>query len=403
MHNLNNIEKCTGCSACVDICPKGCILMYEDKNGFRYPYINEDMCIQCHRCTNVCPVNNKPNFIKPADNSRMIAAAWSKSEDTLLKAASGGVFSEIVKSICQMEHCEVWGAAYDKSLHVKHICSHGTEQLDRLCNSKYVISQMDNCYKNILNQLKKGQHVIFSGLPCQVAALRNFLKSTDTTNLLCIDLLCHGAPSQKLFDIYIKEESQHLHSKITAARFRAKMNLFGKWTTRNLELTTERGKKILRLRYQCSYLRAFYSSLMKRASCYRCMFSTEDRTGDLTIGDFWDIKRFRPDLSPAHGVSLVWSNTEKGMACLKNLKNMNIYPITPAQFKQIKTGSPAWLGGSEMPKKREQFLALANDQGMEKAVKKIFPFHIDFLRFCASKIINIFLFKQMEFKKNRKD
>lgn len=396
---LNSMEKCTGCGACMAACPKACISMIEDLNGFRYPHVEETACIECHRCTTVCPVENMPSP-REAFSKKECFAASTKSEKKLLKVASGGVFTEIMISVCKEGPCVAWGAAYDEALQVRHIYSNGLEQIDKLQNSKYVLSNMDDCYKSIKSQLKSGQNVIFSGTPCQVAALRNFLEGVDSKNLLCVDLLCRGAPSQKLFDTYIKEESARLNSEIAAVRFRVKKKFLGVWTTRNVELTTNRGKKVLRTRYKSSYLRAFYQGLMNRISCDRCVFATEDRQGDLTIGDFWDIKKFRPDLSAAQGVSIVWSNTEKGAERLKKLEDgMNLHLITNEDFCQIQAGSASWSGGSKSHYKRERFLDVAREKGIQKAIDTIYPFHLDWVRYIASKAIEILPIDKAQIKR----
>lgn len=380
-------HSCTGCVACVNICSRRCISMQEDEDGYVFPFIDKSNCINCHQCEKVCPIEHVPEQQNGLSNYEIIAA-MVKSEDLLLSSASGGAFTEIVNSFMENGDCYIWGAAYDEQLNVKHICSYCDEQLDRIRGSKYVQSDIGNCYHKIMKQLAQGARVLFSGTPCQVAALRSFLKNCNTDNLFCVDLLCHGVPSQRIFDNYIDEESKRYKSKITGVRFHYKIkSMLGKWTTRNVELTTEDGKKHIQNRYHSSFLRAYHPYLINRESCYRCIFAQPIRQGDLTIGDFWSIQKFYPQLIVEHGVSLVQTNTIKGAEMLETLKKkMDWYPIDREQYTKATNGSLARAGGVKMNLNREHFLAVFRECGMKKAVNSIYPLRADWIKYCGGKI-----------------
>ncbi len=374
-------RECTGCGACVNRCPQQCIAMKEDADGFRFPEIDASRCLSCHLCETVCPVEHPP--IPETSMEPEMAAAFVSDEELLLKSASGGAFTRIVQWFTGNGEGYVWGAAYTDGLQVRHICSRNGEALELLRGSKYVMSDAGDCYRRITDQLREGSRVLFSGTPCQVAALRNFLRYEKTENLFCVDLVCHGAPSQKLFDTYLSEESARLGSRVIGVKFRYKRHLLpGKWSTRNLLMKTESGRMVVRTRFRCDYLRAYHPCLMNRESCYECVFSRPERCGDLTIGDFWGIERFDKKLDVEHGVSILQANTEKGKMILSSLKeSMAYYPVEWERYRKTFGNSLAKAGGIPMNPKRVAFLQSVREKGFHRAVRAIYPLHRDAVLF----------------------
>ena len=376
---LKNHEShdCCGCGACMNICPKQCITMREDIDGFVFPQIDESACIHCHRCENVCPEAAQPKIEERTDP--VMAAVKVRDEELLLKSASGGAFTAVVNWFLEQGDGYIYGAAWDKDLKVRHICSHNAERMDELRGSKYVQSDLGNCFNEIKQQLKEGKRVLFSGAPCQVAALRNTVCSSKL--LVCVDLVCHGAPSQKIFDDYISEEEKRFQKKITGVRFRYKIQKGKKWTTRNILLTCKDGKKIPLTRFKTDFLRAYHPCLMNRESCYECVYSKPERYGDITIGDFWGINRYYKDLSVEHGVSIVQSNTVTGSKILDHIKkNLDFYPVDRKQYLKKSGNSLAKSGGIKKNPQRARFLELERTKGFHKAVAALYPLKKDFFR-----------------------
>ena len=217
---LRNQFDCTACSACLASCPVQCITMQADGKGFLYPVINEQKCIHCQRCEKVCPALHTPHI--PGNLPvRMAFAGITKSEQVWEKSTSGGAFSEICHAWGKDDFANTWifGATFE-DLQVVH---RGVllEDVALFHKSKYVQSRMDTCFCQIKKLLEQNKRVVFSGTPCQVAGLRNFL-GKDYPQLLCIDLICHGVGSPAVFQRYLTELEHQTNKKIYTYTFRAK-------------------------------------------------------------------------------------------------------------------------------------------------------------------------------------
>ena len=200
MPNLANQNACVGCTACASICPKQCIEMKKDSNGFAYPgIIHPTSCVECGMCERVCPILNE----RVKNNGLPSAyAALSKEESVRMNSSSGGIFSELAKIVIS-QHGVVYGAAYDEKFEVHHCCVDNVDELHRLQGAKYAESSLGNLFIDILDRLKQEQFVLFSGTPCQVAGLKSFVRK-DFDNLICVDFVCHGVPSPMVWKSYIE-------------------------------------------------------------------------------------------------------------------------------------------------------------------------------------------------------
>lgn len=366
-------SECCGCGVCSQVCPRRCITIVPDEDGFLFPAIDDSNCIHCHLCEKVCPVENIP-MNQEAQNGQVIVAARCKDAAAVTEAASGGAFGAIVRTLRSDDEWMVWGAAFDENLQLSHRCSKNENDLAPLHKSKYVQSQLKDAFPQIKQQLKVGKNVVFSGTPCQVAALHNYLHGNNTENLICIDLVCHGVPSQKLFDEYCAEEGKRLKSKIQSVEFRIKVydKIRRQWNSRNIRLITEDGKSEIQNRYTSRFLRAYYSFLACRESCHACVFATPNRQGDLTIADFWGIQRFYPQLSADKGISLIQGNSAKGKAILKRLSDeMEIYQIDREKYLSMTSG--AMVKKAPKNAKREAFLEYNRTHSFERAVDRYVP------------------------------
>ena len=302
-------DNCAGCQACESTCPKHCISMVADSEGFLSPVIDETKCIECFACTKVCPQNGYERFNEPF----VVFAARLKS-DEVLSSASGGVAYALERQVVLNEGIAV-GAAYDDSLTVKHIIVDSVDRLGLLQSSKYVQSDIVDTFSSIKTLLKSGKKILFTGTPCQVAGLKAYLRQ-DYENLTTVDLICHGVPSPRLFRAYISWLENKLHGKILNFDFRSKVNGWGlDYRTRTRTRTRTRSASA------DPYYRAFCKGETYRESCYQCHYSCSKRVGDITLGDYWGIEEEHPQFMDKRGVSLVLVNTQKGKKMLDSISS----------------------------------------------------------------------------------
>ena len=303
---MNNILKlgkdCCGCTACEQVCPKSCISFGADTEGFLYPTVDENLCIECGKCIKHCPILSD---VKRGTSPKVFAAKY-KDRNTVFKSTSGGIFIPLAKFIIDKGGA-VFGCAFDEALTARHIKIESVDQLYKLQSSKYVQSNTEGIYSEVKAELDKGRYVLFSGTGCQAAGLKNFLdKNYD--RLITVDIICHGVPSPKLFDKYIGYMGQKLGNKLTDYNFRSKekrgWDLYYKATAKN-KSKSDYG-------FFDPYYNAFLTCKTYRESCYNCKFANSQRAGDITLGDYWGIQKMHPEFYDDNGVSLVLINSDKG-------------------------------------------------------------------------------------------
>ena len=369
-------ESCCGCGACAKACPRQCIRMVADADGFVFPQVDADACVNCGRCEQVCPFERKPDVgdrVQPK-----IYAARQRSQAVLTAAASGGAFGGIAAALSDEPGGKdwwVWGAVLDENLRVCHRCRRLSEGLEPFHKSKYVQSDLGDALPEIRRQLKAGERVLFSGTPCQVAALRNYLgEGPIQDNLFCVDLVCHGVPSQRMFDRYIEEEGRALKSPIRQVEFRHKVYRGRKegWDSRYMRLTLADGRQKVRNRYQSRFLRAYYAYLFQRKSCYTCPFTTAERNGDVTIGDFWGVKRMLPEVDEDRGISQIQVNTAAGERVMERVeREMELWPVDREAY--IKRSGGAMVQPAAANRNRKAFFRAARDDSFFRAVDSAIP------------------------------
>ncbi len=310
---MTNISRdlCTGCGACENICPVDAITMEPDKEGFIMPIVDSNKCVDCGKCVKICPLTafEKRNSAKPEVYAAM-------ADDQIRKvSSSGGMFTLLADEIFKSGGA-VCGAAYDENWLVKHIIIDKPEDISKIRGSKYVQSNTGTIFRDVKKILDDGRKVLFTGCPCQVAGLYSFLQK-DYPNLYTADLLCHGVPSPKVFDKYLNETFGERRKNITRIDFRDK-SVFG-WSS-SINISFSDGTE-----YRCSnaddpYYRAFLPIISLRRSCAHCKFSPVPRVGDISIGDFWGISRYKASLNDQKGTSLVIVNSEKGRQIFNAIK-----------------------------------------------------------------------------------
>lgn len=309
MPMLANREECVGCSACVNVCPKHCIEMIRDIDGFFYPrYANLSDCIGCNRCEKVCPVLNKKNEKVELPKAY---AAFTKDESVRMSSSSGGIFTEIAKKIILCGGV-VYGAAYDENFVVKHCCVEKIDELGQLRGAKYSQSDLGNIFLEIENRLCQQQIVLFSGTPCQVAGLNSFLKK-KYENLYCIDFVCHGVPSPMAWEkyIYYRANKDAMGELPQIINLRSKITGWSKYQYSNV-FEYKNGLKYSVKSSDSLFMKLFVGNYISRPSCENCLFKGYQRESDITLGDFWGIWNIDPEMDDDKGTSLVLLQSSRG-------------------------------------------------------------------------------------------
>lgn len=303
-------EDCCACGACVNICPKQAISMKEDEAGYLYPEINEDLCIECGACKNVCAYQHHEESNNPID----CYAAVSKNMEQSEKSASAGIFSAIASKVLR-DGGTVYGAAFDDDWNVSHIAVDSFDKLYKLQGSKYTHSNTGRTFSDVKKELINGRFVLYSGTPCQIAGLKQFLRK-EYENLLTIDIVCHGVPSNKMLKDYIHSLEEKHKGAISQFSFRDKALGWG--INGNAFIN---GKKIKLWQSASSYFYYFTKASLYRENCYSCKYTSSHRPADITLGDFWGIEKqhsdYLKDWDESKGISLIVANTIKGADYLK--------------------------------------------------------------------------------------
>lgn len=354
-------SNCSGCGACAQVCALDAIKMTADEDGFLYPVTDSDKCVRCGKCASVCPFNNE----NKNSRTQLFFAAESKEPSTVKASSSGGAFYEISKAFCT-ENCAVFGAEMTEDLKVRHGLAADLSGISRLQKSKYVQSDTGDSFKKAKELLNGGTKVLFSGTPCQIAGFKNYL-GRDYENLITVDIVCHGVPSQQLFDKYLSELSEKLGEKIISFTFRNKKNFDKKNPNpKTVLIKTESGREIVREVLQCEYLAAFHEAMFYRPSCGGCPFAELHRTGDITLGDFWGADRYFDGFDENRGASLVIANTDRG----RELIDKTDMHFAAADAEKASAHNAQLKRPAAPHKNRDKFFKLIKTHGFCESVRE---------------------------------
>lgn len=307
-------EQCTGCMLCGDCCPKAAISFYEDSEGFKYPKVDEATCISCGICVKNCPALS-PLKNDSADNS---FAVFATDESKREAGSSGGVFGLLAEEVLNKSG-RVWGAAFDNQIHLVHTKADNADELKPLLKSKYIQSDLLGVYRQIKQDMREGRYTLFCGTPCQVNALKNFV-GNKRDHLILVDFVCHGVPSQSLFDKTIQWYEKKNGKKVEWFQFRYK-SVDVKHPQSYAIKHTDGNKIRLGLHYQFPYYFGFQKYITLRPSCYQCKWACSERAGDITLGDYWGIEKYASELNAKEGVSMILCNTEVGISLFQQIVN----------------------------------------------------------------------------------
>lgn len=347
---------CCACGACVNICPQNAISMKSDEYGFLFPIINHDLCIECGLCLKVCAFK-KGN--KLGEESISTFAAVNRTDEILITSSSGGVFGALASKIFN-DNGIVFGCAMNNQMTVEHTSIESSKDIKRLQGSKYVQSDTKLTLREAKNVLDTGRKVLYTGTPCQIDGLKSYL-GKEYDNLLTADLICHGVPNNQLFKDYIRWYELEKGIKIKTYNFRDKTKE-GMSTLGRIIYKKDGKSHQKTINHTLDwYYHYFMQGSIYRDSCYVCPYSTSKRTGDFTIGDYWGIEEFHPEIDTNKGVSLLLVNSKKA---LENLNDLNLY-LYESDFEKASRYNKNLLHPTFMSEDRDVILNSYISKGAE--------------------------------------
>ena len=313
MIEIINKNNCCGCEACVQACPKQCISFEADGEGFCYPKVDKLICVECGACERSCP------NLSPFDSSKPKSQIAAINPNNIIReeSSSGGIFTMLSEKVIEAGGV-VFGVRFDEQWQAVFDYTDTLEGLAAFRGSKYIQARVGQAFVETRAFLKEGRKVLFTGTPCQIAAIRHFLKR-DYDNLLLVDFVCHGVPSPKVWKIYLNEVTDNAENAIKDIRFRNKRQ---GWKHFNFDLTYDRESKhysISSWHLSNHFMRIFLKDVILRPSCYACSAKGGRSGSDVTIADFWGIDKMNPQMDDDKGTSLVLVNTDKGSAYVDEL------------------------------------------------------------------------------------
>lgn len=378
MIDIKEKVKCCGCNACVQICPKHCIVMQEDEEGFLYPKVNTDECINCNLCEKVCPIINQNEPCQPLK----VFAAKNSNKVKRTQSSSGGLFIALAEQIIKQDGV-VFGACFDSNWEIEHQFTETLDGLFPLMRSKYVQSRIGNTFKEAEQFLKQEKMVLYVGTSCQIAGLKRFLRK-NYENLITVDFICHGVPSPKVWRKYLREEfeeqsmlclsaekntilssSLNSISSIKDINFRAKSYngydweksgfvIFGKSVNKNQHNSVLSSYK----HNENPFMKGFLANIYLRPSCYHCPAKSGRSGADITLADFWGIQKIDPSFYDKAGVGCAIINSTKG----QTLFNTIDAEIIDSNLEAVTNNNYLYYRSVSMPKCRDFFFKLLNSE-----------------------------------------
>ena len=346
MINITDPSKCCGCTACVNLCPVQCIVMRRDQEGFDYPIANPDLCIGCGSCDDVCPMQRT----QPAAE---VPEAYAVRIDEFVDASSsGGVFPALAKQVVS-KGGKVFGAVLEEDMKIAHVEASTEAEIERMRGSKYAQSELYSVFEDVKNTLAEGEYVMFTGTPCQVAALNGYIGKADE-KLLTVDIACHGVAAPGLWERYVRALEKKYGKQIADVSFRDKTR---GWRHYGMKLTFADGSSRYTPRENDPYLSLFMQRLTFRPSCYECKFKCGRSGSDITLSQLWCVHELVPQLNDDRGVSGVFLNTDKGISAFSTLGVDKVIKVDAYAARSCNGG---FMSSAPIPEKRDEFFAGAH-------------------------------------------
>ena len=358
---------CCGCGACAAVCPQRCIALERDAGGFLRPVVDEARCVSCGLCDRVCPALAARDGRAATDEPRSARWAYARDGELLARSSSGGVFGLLARDVIARGG-SVFGAALTEDLRrVRHVRAATAGELAPVMRSKYVQGEVPReVYEAVEHDLRAGLPVLFSGVACQVAGLNGYLtaRRAPREGLLCVDVICHGTPSPRLWGAWVDHMEKDAGSRLASMSFRTKDP---SWAGYSLEYGFADGSSRLVDHMDDWYLRAFLANLCLRESCAACP-AKRACGSDLTLGDFWAIQNAHPEVPTERGVSAVIANTAAGEEALARIEDG--LESGPSSYEAVLAGNPSLARSSAPHPDREQFMAELARGGVEPLMER---------------------------------
>ncbi len=366
-------NSCTGCGACVSVCPKKCLVLKRNEEGFYYPQYNSVDCINCHLCEKSCHVVSDGMHESVSELDFYMYA----DEDVIRKkSSSGGAFFRLAQYVLSQGGV-VFGSAYEPRSNRLEITSTDKTPLERIQKSKYIESYAGSSFLNVKCALRNNRKVLFCGTPCQVKGLKHYLKTNkvDDMNLITVDFICHGVPSSRCFDEYISK-FQKKGRIIKNIDFRNKdfEEIRQGWHDLSFRVDYENAKSVVlpyAPPYYLNYYKLFEDGVILRRCCYSCKLPSQS-VADFTLADFWGIYKYRPQIDDNKGLSIIKLHTPNAkQICNATMQNAPIFEALPFDsVKYIYNRRP----NAELLKKRKAFFETYMSSGYKKAVAKYYGY-----------------------------
>lgn len=345
MIKIENKEDCCGCCACMNVCSKDCITMELDNEGFVYPKVDESLCVDCHLCEQVCPTKQENT-----ENTPLIAMSARNNENNDRKTSSSGAIFPLFAKKIFANNGVVFSSKFNKDWNVVVSYCENEQEIQPFLKSKYVQSHIDYSFRKIKEFLDNNRQVMFVGTPCQVEGLNNYLKAIPD-NLITVELICHGVPSEKVWQKYLDEvllKNNVNKEDISEIEFRSKKN---GWNNYSLEIKTREKTILSQSKYDNIYLRGFLQNYYLRPSCYDCPSKELRSRSDFTIGDFWNMDRVLKNYDDDKGTSILLVNTDKGERFINTLP----FEKKELEFEKVFSCNPTIYKSSSMNEGRKEF------------------------------------------------
>lgn len=369
MIEIKNKKDCCGCMACGDVCPKEAISFPRDNEGFWYPQVDSEKCVNCGLCEKVCPVLNLENVNKNKKEDLKVYGGYHNDIVIRFDSTSGGIFTALAQ-VMYSEKGYVSGAFYTDKFDVENYISNSKLDLRKLRSSKYVQSSAYGLYEKIKTLLDSGEKVLACGSPCQMAALRSYLNK-DYDNLVVVDFLCRACNSPKVFHKYLESLESSYESSIVAIKDKNKDH---GWHSLARKITFENGKVYYGEGHDDNYRRGYHLNVFERPSCYGCKFKGVPRISDISLGDFWGIEQIEPSMDKNLGTSLIMVNSKKGVEFFEKAKS-RLFVKEYTLDDIVRGNSQAIYGGVEYPKSidRNAFFEDLDKMSFDECAEKYFP------------------------------
>lgn len=374
MIDIKRKEECCGCGACYDACTHQAIEWTTDEEGFSYPTVNHDKCVNCGVCNRVCPIINKKSIaFRNKDYLCVVYGVYHKDIAVQFTSTSGGAFWGLAENFVK-QGGYVSGAIFTDHFHVSHYITNDLRELQRIKGSKYCQSDCRGQYKQIRELLVAGEKVMATGLPCQIAALLQYLHK-DYDNLITVDLICHSVSSPMVFSKYIDWLEKNYSSEIV--NYHPKNKEYGGWHHFAFKATFANGTVYHANGNNDKYTRLFVGAdnICARYSCFECPFKHIPQSSDITIGDFWGIDRIDPEFDSSNGISKLVINSKKGKNYFDGLDCFIYKTYTVEESIYNNPPSYTMLEAAKRPNehRRQMFMRDIHTLSFDKCVSKYYP------------------------------